>query len=47
MATRKKNKRKSFKRKIREYEIRDHIARKLVQSGLTVEKFNKIMGVKK
>ena len=49
--TSKKQKKKGYLIKIdsetaRPYQIRDYFARKLCSNGFTVEKFNKIMGVK-
>jgi len=44
----KKKKRKDYssKNKTRNYEIRDYFARKMVSTGLTIEKFNQIIGLR-
>ena len=41
-----KKKKKAYSNK-RPFELRDYIAKRLVEDGLTKEKFNKIMGIDK
>jgi len=47
MNNRKKKKKVYSKQDMRPYEVRDYFARKMVSNGLTVEQFNKLVGVKK
>jgi len=42
-----KKKRKASSKKLRPYEVRDYFAKKMISDGLTIEKFDKIVGIKK
>lgn len=42
-----KKKKRAYSKKTRQYEIRDYFAKKMLDSGVTLEKFNKLVGVKK
>lgn len=48
--TEKKKRRKGYLskkyKKMRSYEVRDYFARKMVTKGVTVEQFNKLVGIK-